>query len=124
MEVKAAQLEIEQEKNCSLVSSLEQQIAELTASRHQVMGLERIASDMCTCPGGCVCCGSFPQGTGEGDRTSTLVPRMRYMYNTRCMSVLCSEFWSYLSYGQCPVPRCPDKGGLSVILVLAMVIST
>ena len=26
----------------------------------------------------------------------------------------CSELWAYLSYGHWPVPRCPDKGRLSV----------
>ena len=23
--------------------------------------------------------------------------------------------WPFLSYGQCPVPSCPDKGSLSVL---------
>ena len=46
VEDKAAQLEIEQERNCSLVNSLEQQAAELTASRHQVMGLERVVFEV------------------------------------------------------------------------------
>ena len=46
VEDKTAQLEIEQERNCSLVNSLEQQVAELTASRHQVMGLERVVFEV------------------------------------------------------------------------------
>ena len=25
-----------------------------------------------------------------------------------------SQLWLFLSYGQCPVPRCPDKGSLSI----------
>ena len=24
--------------------------------------------------------------------------------------------WPFLSYGQCPVPSCPDKGSLSVLV--------
>ena len=27
----------------------------------------------------------------------------------------CSQMWPFLSYGQCPVPSCPDKGSLSVL---------
>ena len=29
-------------------------------------------------------------------------------------NVGCSQMWPFLSYGQCPVPSCPDKGSLSV----------
>ena len=45
-----------------------------------------------------------------------LVPRMRYCTCTCVTHVMheCSDFWSYLSYRQCLVPRCPDTGGLSV----------
>ena len=43
------------------------------------------------------------------NKNYTPVPGMKY--NT---SDDCSELWGYLSYGQCPVPRFLDKGGLSV----------
>ena len=33
----------------------------------------------------------------------------------------CSELRAYLSYGHWPVPRCPDKGSLSVYMELSLV---
>ena len=30
-------------------------------------------------------------------------------------NVGCSQMWPFLSYGQCPVPSCPDKGSLRVL---------
>ena len=51
MEDKAAQLEIEQERNCSLVERLDQRAVELLASQQQAAGLEKVVRDMRACVG-------------------------------------------------------------------------
>ena len=48
VEDKAAQLQLEQERNCCLVDSLKQQSAELADSRQQAVGLERVVCEVCT----------------------------------------------------------------------------
>ena len=48
VEDKAAQLQLEQERNCGLVDSLKQQSAELAGSQQQAVGLERVVCEVCT----------------------------------------------------------------------------
>ena len=49
VEDKTAQLELEQERNCSLADGFEQRSAELAASRQQAVGLERVACEVHAC---------------------------------------------------------------------------
>ena len=54
----------------------------------------------------------YPRSTANHDGMSVYIVLYSIQYEQNVH--VYSQLRLFLSYGQCPVPRCPDKGSLSV----------